>query len=376
MKWQEDAEKWIKSRQEKHLLRTLPSQSINAVDLWSNDYLGLARDKNLKEKVIAALEENKKENLFGSSGSRLVSGNYKYYDRIEKNIATFYKAPAALYFKSGFEANIALIAAIGSRDAVIFYDEYIHASFRFGLQQCSARSYSFRHNDINDLDRLSKFAGDKVFVLIESVYSITGDISPMEDIAFLCTAKGWHLVLDEAHSNGLFGLNGEGLAVEKQICDKIAIRVMPFGKAAGNTGAAILCPDWFKTFLINSSMPFIYSTGTALVNLLSLDIHLEYLKRNHSGREQLFKIISQFKKKLYNFKENNKDFHHPIQAIEIENATKAYMIAHQCMKEGLMLKAMLPPTSPGNRNFLRITLHSFNSEDEIELFFENVRKLL
>lgn len=376
MSWKNDIEKWLANRDAKHLLRSLQPQTINAVDFWSNDYLGLARNENLKQQVLLALEENHSENLFGSSGSRLVSGNYSFYESLEDKISRFYQAPAALYFKSGFEANLAVTSAIGTRDAVIFYDEYIHASFRFGLQQCPARSYSFRHNDLNDLERLSEFATAKVFVIIESVYSITGDFSPLAEMASFCSMKGWHLVLDEAHSNGLFGKQGQGLAVEKEICDKTAIRMMPFGKAAGNTGAAILCPDWLKTYLINASMPFVYSTGAPLSSLLSLNIHLDSLSKSHTERENLFRIIDHFRKKLETFTEIKQTASHPIQSIEIDSAEKARTIAQSCIHAGLMLKAMLPPTSPANRNFLRITLHSFNNESEIELFFENVRKLL
>lgn len=372
MKWKADIEKNLERRKIDHLYRILPSSDDQRVDFWSNDYLGLARNEDLKEKIVKCLAQNIGQNLFGSTGSRLVSGNYSFYNEIEQKFADFYQSESAIYFKSGFEANISLISLIGTRDAVLFYDEHIHASFRFGMQRCAAKHFSFKHNDIEDLRSKRSLGGEKVFVITESVFSIIGDSAPLKDLVDLCEQNGWVLIVDEAHTNGIFGTEGEGLVSEKKLANKILLRVMPFGKAFGAGGAVLLCPKWFRDYIINAAMPFIYSTGASLSGLIALQHHFEFIKSASIERNKLFQLIETFQ----NFNPSLRKTNHPIQSIEMENAEKAVYIAKRLCNNGFSVKAMVPPTSPEKRSYLRITLHSFNNSHEIEIFFENMRKLL
>ena len=229
----------LKQRTEENNFRSLKVVD-GLVDFYSNDYLGFARNENLKKNVAAELKSHPGFSL-GSTGSRLLSGNNSYVESLEKILAEFYHAESALLFNSGFAANYGLISTLPYKGDTIIYDELVHASIHDGMRSGKANRVAFIHNDLHDLGRKLEAATGLKYVVIESVYSMDGDFAPLKEIADLCEKHKAGLIVDEAHAVGLFGEKGEGLAVELAVQNKCLARVSTFGKAIGAHGAGILC---------------------------------------------------------------------------------------------------------------------------------------
>lgn len=240
--------KKLNERKEKGSYRSLFSFE-DASDFWSNDYLGLAR---------APLAY---PGCSGSTGSRLISGNTALIQMAESRIARFFGSEAALVFNSGYDANLGFFSAVPQKGDTVLYDELIHASVRDGIRLSHAKSYSFRHNDLKDLQRKAEHASGTVFIAVESLYSMDGDLAPLPELADWCELHGALLVVDEAHAGGVFGEGGRGLVAAAGLESRCFARLVTFGKAYGMHGGAICGGKLLCEFLINFARSFIYTTA-------------------------------------------------------------------------------------------------------------------
>ena len=254
-------EQKLSQRTENSSLRTLPKFE-NHLDFSSNDYLGFAAEKEIH------LQEEL--NLYGATGSRLISGNHKVAEDVDGFLANYYKAESALIFNSGYNANLGLFSSLPQRGDTIVYDELIHASIRDGIKLSNANSFSFQHNSLLALAEKIKKAKGNVFVAVESIYSMDGDEAPLQKIVGICQKNAAALVVDEAHAVGVFGDKGEGLVAKYGLENDVFARIITFGKAYGCHGAAILGSSNLRSYLINFSRPFIYTTALPLQSVLTL----------------------------------------------------------------------------------------------------------
>ncbi|HLK28560.1 MAG TPA: aminotransferase class I/II-fold pyridoxal phosphate-dependent enzyme, partial [Puia sp.] len=244
--------KKLNERKEQNAFRQLRLPD-HKIDFCSNDYLGIVKN-NL---IIWNQTENcklKTENLrHGSTGSRLLTGNYPLIEETEKLIAKFHEAPSGLIFNSGYDANVGLLSCVPQRGDTIIYDYLSHASIRDGIRLSFAESFSFAHNRLDDLEKKLKVSKGNVFVVTESVFSMDGDCAPLNEIVSLCEKYNAHLILDEAHATGVVGEKGEGLAQHLGLHEKFFARMHTFGKAVGCHGAIVLGSKTLHDYLINFS---------------------------------------------------------------------------------------------------------------------------
>ncbi|GAA5821544.1 hypothetical protein JCM11251_000900 [Rhodosporidiobolus azoricus] len=265
------------------------------VDFSSNDYLSFSSHLTLRTNLLRALTSPSFP-LYGPPSSRLLDGNTPLHLSLESRFATFFRAPAALLFNSGFDANAGLWACLpGERDWVVF-DELVHASMHDGMRASrvpAAKRKAFRHNDVNGLrevleqilrddERVEK--GDvSVWIGVESLYSMDGDLAPLKDMVNLVDALlpegNGHFVVDEAHSVGLYGPSGRGLVCALGLEEKIAVRVHTCGKAMACSGAAVLTSPLLRSYLTNYARPLIYSTTLTHVSLAMVSESLGMLER-------------------------------------------------------------------------------------------------
>lgn len=240
-------------RQQVNRLRKLTIASPATVDFSSNGYLSLSNHPDIKRNFTALIQSPPPGVApLGSGGSRLLDGNSAFAETLEADIASFHGAETGLLFNSGFEANTGLFSCVAKQGDVVVYDEYIHASVHDGLKLSRASTRAFKHNDVGSLERVlrSLIAGKdgnaflegarNVFVAVEGVYSMDGDVAPLADIV-ACVKK--HLprgngliIVDEAHSTGIMGPSGRGLVCKLKLEDEIWARVHTFGKAMGCSG--------------------------------------------------------------------------------------------------------------------------------------------
>lgn len=341
----------LKERKEKGTIRSLSSFE-GYIDFVSNDFLGLAKE-NDTEKGRSA-----------STGSRLISGNTNRLIEIESALASFFRAEDALFFNSGYQANLALFSAIPDKNALVLYDKEIHASVRDGLRMSDAKSIGFKHNDPEDLERLlNKFHKEVpdrlIYVAIEGLYSMSGEVSPLREINLLCKKYNAILIIDEAHSGGIYGEGGKGLVVLEGLENDVLIRLVTFGKAFGAHGAVVLGSKKLKEFLINFARPLIYTTG---ISERTAERILKNVtdQKNDLRRAKLFDLISLYRTGISSVSDEKS----PIQVFRGKKEV-LLKLNEQLKASGIASKVIFPPTVPNGQECLRVVLHSFNTEQEV-----------
>lgn len=365
-------QKQLISRQEENRLRKLAINE-NLVDFFSNDYLGLARSQDLFD-LINKKVESIQPRLNGATGSRLLSGNYQYTEEVENKLARIFKAEAALIFNSGYSANLSVLSSIPQRGDTILYDELAHACIKDGARLSMASRFSFRHNDLNDLEKKLKLAKGKIFIAVESIYSMDGDQCPLSELVLLSKRYDASIILDEAHSTGVIGEDGSGLAVSKQIQNEIAIRIYTFGKAMGIHGACIAGSKKLIDYLINFSRPFIYTTALPAHSVASIECSFDYLKLNIHLREGLKDKIKLFLSNTNQIKSRTSSIT-AIQTVVIPGNKEAKQAAEKIQLNGLDVRPILSPTVSEGKERLRICLHTFNSTEEINQLSSIIKHL-
>jgi 8-amino-7-oxononanoate synthase len=338
-----------------HALRSLHSGGHQA-DYYSNDYLGIVKH--------GLIEELLRGNQFahGSTGSRLLAGNYKMVEETEEEIALFHDAPAALIFNSGYDANFGLLACIAQRGDLVIYDKLSHASIRDGIRQSFADSFSFGHNDLCELEKKlqnrSVATGRNCFVVTESVFSMDGDMAPLPEMVALCEQHGAHLIVDEAHATGVIGENGVGAVQFLGLQHRCFARIHTFGKALGCHGAVILGSQLLRDFLINFCRPFIYSTAIPPSSVAAIRASYKIFPEKNHDRVVLEKLISLFDHKVF---KNSKT---PIQCLILPGNEHVKKISKHLLENSFDVRPILYPTVPLGQERLRIALHSFNTIEE------------
>lgn len=350
----------IEERRSANALRSL-SLSFGPVDLFSNDYLGVAR-RHLTDPISSLAPRQRN----GSTGSRLLSGESEVFQITERELAERCGAESALLFSSGYSANLGLLSCVPSRHDTVLYDELVHASIRDGIRLGHARSYSFRHNDCDDLMKKISRARGELFIAVESVYSMDGDITPLRDLVNIARATGARLIVDEAHSTGIFGEKGEGLCASLGITKDLFAVVHTFGKAVGSHGAAVLCSSELREYLINFSRPFIYTTAPAPHSVACLHRSLRYIASATEERARLFSLIEHFNAILNQYGSHYPKAESAIYALINPGNDVARGTAAHAQELGYEVRAILSPTVPKGKERIRICLHSYNTEEEIE----------
>jgi 8-amino-7-oxononanoate synthase len=361
----------LQRRQSEGLYRTLKSDST-LVDFCSNDYLGLARSATLSDLI------NHKLNLLpvrnGAAGSRLLSGNTEYTEEVERKLSAIFKAESALIFNSGYSANLAVLSAIPQKNDTIIYDELAHACIKDGARLSLAKRFSFRHNDLGDLERKIKHAHGKIFIAVESIYSMDGDQCPLESLTKLARKYDASVILDEAHSTGSYGHSGSGLATTLNLEKEIDIRIYTFGKAMGIHGACVAGSKSVHDYMVNFGRPFIYTTALPPHTIASIDCAFKFLSDNISLQNELQAKVNLFLRHLSSHI-NRTASASSIQTAIVSGNLNAKNAAGKLQRAGFDVRPILSPTVPKDFERLRITLHAYNTDEEITNLANELSKL-
>lgn len=372
MKFPENLTAKLELRKQNNALRNL-SLPNNLIDFTSNDYIGFSRNKTIFDKTHQYLvDANCIQN--GATGSRLISGNHKVYQEAENYIAQFHQSESALIFNSGYDANVGFFSSIPQKGDFILYDELCHASIRDGIRMSNAKSYKFKHNDFEDLERLitnqlttHHSPLTTIYIITESVFSMDGDCPNMEELVAVSNKYNCYLVVDEAHSLGVFGENGEGLVQMLGLQDQVFARIMTFGKGLGCHGAAIVGSQELKDYLVNFARSFIYTTGLSPHSVATILIAYQSLDSEKSSINDLRENIIHFnqEKNILGLKPMFVRSKSAIQSAVIPGNQNVKSIANQLQEKGFDVKAILSPTVPEGQERLRFCIHSNNTKEEI-----------
>ncbi|EME32548.1 8-amino-7-oxononanoate synthase [Galdieria sulphuraria] len=368
----------LTSRARRGLLRSLSVPSANQIDFSSNDYLCLSRSELFMESIK---RESAKDSLqrVGSTGSRLLSGNSQYAEDLERLIADFHCAESALLFNSGFTCNLSIMGYIAQEEDLILVDQFAHSSIHEGCKISRSKVRVFPHNDIDALRNLLKDKSNiellhgSIFIVVESIYSMDGDFAPVEELLEICLEFGTHLIVDEAHSAGVYGKRGEGIVQMKGLHQHpcLFMRVVTFGKAFGCHGAAALCRSIVREYLINYARPLIYSTSLSYHGLCCIRAAYSLMNTPQllERRQKLFGVIDYFRSTTYPLLGNRllDRPESPIQAILVPGNKNCIYVANLLRRQNISIYPIRSPTVPKGAERIRITLHSDNTCEDIDL---------
>jgi 8-amino-7-oxononanoate synthase len=352
------------------LLRTLRPPS--GIDLSSNDYLGLARDPRVVEAMVAGATRDG----CGSTGSRLLRGDREAFGAVERRFAAFKGTERALYFSSGYLANLAVLTALPEEGDLILSDARNHASLVDAIRLSRADRVVFPHNDVAALGRTlstmssgSSLRGDaQVFVVVESVFSMDGDRAPLSAYAALCRAHGAALVVDEAHAVGLLGVRGSGLIEETGLDDDVCVSMNAAGKALGVGGAFVAGPAWAIEYLVQHARPFMFSTAPPPAVAYALDASLDIIGREPERRRIVLDRAAHLRRALTSRGLTVSEDQSPIIPILIGENDRSTRVAARLSAQGFDVRAIRPPTVPAGTARLRVSVNVSLGRDVIDRF--------
>jgi 8-amino-7-oxononanoate synthase len=327
----------------------------DGLDFSSNDYLGLAGSAVPR----AALAEGIALGLpMGSGGSRLLRGNHETHEALEADAARHYRSEAALYLSTGFAANAGLFATLPQRGDLIVHDELIHASAHDGMRTGRADCVAATHNDANAFeDAILRWrdAGGKgrVWIAVESLYSMDGDRAPLAELAAIADAHDAVLVVDEAHATGVFGADGRGLA-DKLVRRDNLITLHTCGKALGCEGALICAPRIVIDFLINRARPFIFSTAPSPLVAHCVRHAIGIAAAEPERREQLMRLVQRAEQHLAPM--GIPATGSQIIPVVIGENDRTMAMAAALQRQGFDIRGIRPPTVPDGTARLRLSL--------------------
>jgi 8-amino-7-oxononanoate synthase len=340
-------------------LRRLARPDIG-VDFQSNDYLGLARSEDFHRLVLADVLATPRL-VAGSTGSRLISGQSQEVIDVESFIAEVHGNESALLFPSGYLANLTLFSCLLQKCDTIIVDEYIHRSVHDGCLMSNATKWKFRHNDLDDLEARLKRVKGRCYVAIESLYSMEGDFAPLLEIADLAARYDAALIVDEAHAFGVFGY---GLVHRLGLQQQVFATLITYGKAMGGHGAALLCQEAVRSYLINFGSPFIYSTAMPDITWRCIRLGYQFLDSRPDLAMQLQQRIHLLRTQTLRLMAADTS---PIQVLPVSGKAHLLRLRAALSARGLQAYAVFAPTVKEGTERLRICVHAFNTAEEIGL---------
>jgi 8-amino-7-oxononanoate synthase len=358
----------------KDRLRTLSPRA--GLDFSSNDYLGLAASRRLGDAVAAAIAQG---TPVGATGSRLLRGNAPEHGALEADAAAFFGAERALFFGSGYIANFALLTALPQKGDLLVLDELAHASMNEGARAGRAEFKLAAHNDVDAVeDAIRRWRAEggtgRVWVVVESLYSMDGDSAPMESLIALADRYEAFIVVDEAHATGVWGPDGRGLAAAFEGRDNI-IALHTCGKALGASGALVTGPGLLCDYLVNRCRPFIYSTAPSPLMAVAAREAIAMLSDEPQRRVQLQERVAFAGRQLAE-RCGVKPSGSQIQPFVIGDNRRTMAVAAALQARGFDIRGIRPPTVPEGTSRLRISLTLNVGETDISAMVEALVEVL
>jgi 8-amino-7-oxononanoate synthase len=337
------------------------------LDLASNDYLGLARHPRVREAMVRAVETHG----VGSTGSRLLRGERDAFAAIERRFAAFKGEARSLYFPTGYQANLALLTTLAEPGDIFLSDERNHASLIDGMRLSRAARRIFPHNDVEAVERLLVETAGKGerFVVVESLFSMDGDLAPLADYTRICRAHGAHVIVDEAHAVGVFGPAGRGLVALAGVSDDVLVTIDTAGKALGVAGAFVSGSDLVIESLVQRARPFIFSTAPPPAVAAALDAALDLVADEPWRREVVLERAEYLRRRLAEAGMASPGASQIVPVVLGDNR-RAAAVADQLQGEGFDVRAVRPPTVPEGTARLRLSVNVDLTPDAIDGFVE------
>lgn len=340
--------------------------------LSSNNYLGLCNDERLKKAAISAIENYG----VGSGGSRLTTGSYKLHKELEEKLAQFKQTEASLVFNTGYMANLGTIAALADRNWVVFCDRLNHASIIDGCRLSGAKLIVYKHCDMEDLlKKVKKYQGIPGLIVTDGVFSMDGDIAPLEDIVEIAERYQLITMVDDAHATGVLGPNGAGTADYFGLKDRIDIQMGTLSKALASEGGYVAGKQCLIDYLRHRAKSFIYSTALAPQTIAVSLKALEIVKEQPELRKVLLENAKWFQEQLILAGFKIRETKTPIIPIIIGEADAAVQFSRRLLEEGIYIPAIRPPTVPEGTSRLRVSLMATHTKEDLSYSLEKIKEV-
>ena len=335
----------------------------------SNNYLGLSFDPDC---VDAACKAARKEGT-GTTGSRMANGTFSGHVALEKELADFFNRQGAIVFSTGYVANLAMLSTLVGPGEIILLDGDCHASIYDGCRMGSAEIHRFRHNDVQDLEkrlrRLEK-RNTNILVVVEGLYSMLGDRAPLADIVSIKNKYGAYLLVDEAHSLGVLGANGRGLAEETDVEDGVDFVVGTFSKSLGAIGGFCVSNHPELDLVRYASRPYVFTASSSPSVVASTRMALKIMQKKSELRRRLWDNANMLYNKLRDLGFSMGPEPSPIVAVRLEDKAEAFALWNGLLEQGVYVNLMLPPATPDGSCLLRSSVSAGHTPEQMERICE------
>lgn len=331
----------------------------------SNNYLGYATDARLQKKAIEGISRYGT----GTGGSRLTTGNIVIHEQLERDIAKLKRTEAAVVFSSGYLANIGVISSVMQAGDVIFSDAWNHASIIDGCRLSKAKTITYQHANVLDLEeKLKAWQGDgKKLIVTDGVFSMDGDMAPLPDIVTLAKTYGAYIMVDDAHATGVLGKKGYGTVDYFGLQDQVDFTVGTLSKAIGAEGGFVAASSLAVHYLRNKARSFIFQTSLSPGVVEAAREGIRLIQDEPKRREQLLKNARDLRVSLAQLGFSISPGNTPIISLLIGDARKAVQFSEELQSEGIFIPAIRPPTVPQGSSRLRITVMATHTEAQLQL---------
>ena len=329
----------------------------------SNDYLGLANHPD----VVKSFKKAADQYGVGSGSAHLVSGHSAEHHALEEELANFMGTERALLFSTGYMANLGVVSALCDRHSEIYEDKLNHASLLDAALLSRAKRIRFPHLDINNLEeRLSNSSASNKFIISDGVFSMDGDLAPLDKMVDVADKSNAILMIDDAHGIGVLGKKGKGIVEHFGLGSKqVPVLVGTLGKAFGTAGAFVAGSEDLIETLIQKSRSYIFTTAMPAAIAAATRTSLKIVEGEHWRREKLQRLISQFRKGANESGFVLIDSITPIQPVIIGSSEKALGLSEKLLEKNILISAIRPPTVPEGTARLRVTFSAIHSEEQV-----------
>ena len=342
--------------------------------LGTNNYLGLTFNKHSVEQAVSALRESGT----GTTGSRIANGSYGWHQRLENELAEFFGRRSAMMFTTGYQANLGVIATLAGRDDHLVIDADSHACIYDACKLTPAPVTRFKHNDPEDLrKRLRRLhnKGGNIIVVTEGIFSMLGDKAPLKEIAAVTKEYGAYLVVDEAHSMGVLGANGRGLAEELSVEEDVDFILGTFSKSLGAIGG--FCVSNIDDFdlLRVASRPYMFTASLPSSVVASVVSSLEKIKKGQSLRGKVMGNAQRLYEGLLSAGFDVGPDMSPVVAVRLPSPEIAIAFWNTLLEEGVYVNLALPPATPTNQPLLRSSVSAVHTYEQIDTAIDLITKV-
>lgn len=336
----------------------------------TNNYLGLT----LEPEIVAAARDALEHFGTGTTGSRMANGSYRAHQALEHELADAFGWSSAIVFSTGYQANLASISTLAGKDDFLLLDSDSHASIYDGAKLGNAQTVIFRHNDPDNLDRRLDRLGEnasRALIVVEGLYSMLGDQPPLAEFVEVKRRHGAWLLLDEAHSFGVFGDHGLGLAEQQGLLDGVDFVVGTFSKSLGAIGGFCTSPHAELELLRLAARPYIFTASPSPAVIAGTRAALARIVAGSDLRERLWDNINRLYSALTEMGYRlGSDKPGPVAAIILPDRHTALAHWKGLLKAGVYANLMVPPATPKGLNLLRLSLSAAHTPAHIDAIIE------